>query len=214
MSANNNPRVYATIVYPESAPEGWKEILDSMHIEAFISPLHDKDKYESDGEGHKKGDIKKSHYHVMLMFGGKKSPDQVSTIIKEFGGVGMEVVKNTKGMARYLCHLDNKEKAQYSIGDVISMAGANYEKACKFDEEDPMRAVEEMIDFCEKKNITNFYILSRYARDYRKDWHRVLVQKSTQYIREFLKAKEYAIKTMEIVKLKEILAEGKVEENS
>lgn len=214
MSANMNPRVYATIVYPESAPEGWKEILDSMHIEAFISPLHDKDKYDKDTEEHKKGELKKPHYHVMLMFGGKKSPDTVKQIINDFGGVGMEVVKNTKGMARYLCHLDNKEKAQYSIEDVISMAGASYEKACKFDEEDPMRAVEEMIDFCEEKNITNFYILSRYAREYHKDWHRVLVTKSTQYIREYLKAKEYAIRTMQVVKLNEILADGKPKENT
>ena len=35
-------RNFATIVYPESAPEGWLDILDEECVEAFVSPLHDK----------------------------------------------------------------------------------------------------------------------------------------------------------------------------
>ena len=31
------------IVYPESAPKNWKEVLDGYHIPWVSSPLHDKD---------------------------------------------------------------------------------------------------------------------------------------------------------------------------
>ena len=36
-------RNYATVVYPESAPEGWQSILEDQFVSAFISPLHDCD---------------------------------------------------------------------------------------------------------------------------------------------------------------------------
>ena len=42
-------RNFATIVYPESAPENWKSILENEIVPALISPLHDKD-INADGE--------------------------------------------------------------------------------------------------------------------------------------------------------------------
>ena len=75
-------RTYATIVYPDSAPNDWQDILASLCIPAFISPLHDKDTNPT-------GEPKKPHYHVLLMFDGKKSSAQVDDIRKTFGGVGV-----------------------------------------------------------------------------------------------------------------------------
>lgn len=59
-------RNFATVVYPESAPENWQDILSRHCVPAFISPLHDKDINPT-------GEPKKPHYHVVLMFEGKKS---------------------------------------------------------------------------------------------------------------------------------------------
>ena len=36
-------RNYATVVYPESAPNDWIEVLTQQFVPCFISPLHDKD---------------------------------------------------------------------------------------------------------------------------------------------------------------------------
>ena len=74
--SDTRKRNFVTIIYPESAPENFKEIIGDWHIPAFLSPLHDKD-VNPDGEK------KKPHYHLMLMFRGKKSLDQVKEIIKE-----------------------------------------------------------------------------------------------------------------------------------
>lgn len=56
-------RYWITVVYPESAAENWIEILNLSGLQAIISPLHDKDVNAT-------GEIKKAHYHVMLMWDG------------------------------------------------------------------------------------------------------------------------------------------------
>ena len=112
-------RNFATVVYPESAPENWKDIFSSFKIPSFISPLHDCDKNLND-------EPKKPHYHVMIMFEGKKSFEQVQEIFDQIGGVGCELVNSVRGYSRYLCHLDNPEKYQYNVEDVVSFGGADY----------------------------------------------------------------------------------------
>ena len=44
-SGNKDKRTrnWMIIVYPDSAPERWEDILDEMHIAWACSPLHDKD---------------------------------------------------------------------------------------------------------------------------------------------------------------------------
>ena len=36
-------RNFATMVYPESAPENWRETLAGYFVPGFISPIHDKE---------------------------------------------------------------------------------------------------------------------------------------------------------------------------
>ena len=153
-------RNYATVVYPESAPENWQEILSGHFVPCFVSPLHDKD--ENPG-----GESKKPHYHVILMFDGKKTVEQAKEIFDSIGGVGCEVVKSIRGYSRYLCHLDNPEKAQYEPS--------------------------EMQDFCDKYNVVSFFLLSNYARSHRPDWHRILCDSSAIFMREYLKSKKWSV---------------------
>ena len=113
-------RNFATVVYPESAVDGWINFLEELHVPCLISPLHDSDQDPD-------GNIKKPHYHVLLMFEGKKDYEkQIKPIFDSIGAVGREYVHSIRGYARYLCHLDNPEKHQYNIGDVISLSGADF----------------------------------------------------------------------------------------
>jgi len=70
---DDRTRNWTIVVYPESAPENWIEILQSEQVPFAVSPLHDKD-VNVDGE------IKKPHWHVMLMYSGKKSFTQIKEI--------------------------------------------------------------------------------------------------------------------------------------
>lgn len=177
-------RNFATVVYPESAPEDWRDILGRYCIPCFISPLHDRDINPI-------GEPKKPHYHVMLMFEGKKSQAQVREIFKTIGGVGCEIVQSLRGYARYLCHLDNPEKAQYSVDDVQAIA-ADYIGTIGL-ALDKYKALGEMQDFCDKYNVFSFYALARYARGQRPDWHRVLCDCGAVFMREWLKSRKWSI---------------------
>lgn len=90
-------RNWATVVYPESAPADWKMILQEECVPALVSPIHDKD-VNADGE------IKKEHYHVMILFDGVKTQEQAQEIFSAIGGVGVEPIKSVRSYARYLGH--------------------------------------------------------------------------------------------------------------
>lgn len=182
-SRDTRARNYACVVYPDSAPTNWQDILSSHCVPAFISPLHDKD-FNLTGEP------KKPHYHVVLMFEGKKSVNQVTEIFQSFGGVGCEVVKSIRGYSRYLCHLDNPEKAQYDTADVRCIA-SDYIGTIGLSI-DKYTALAEMQDFCDRYNVISFYQLSKYARNNRSDWFRILSDCGSIFMREWLKSKQWS----------------------
>lgn len=177
-------RNFATVIYLDSAPSNWQEILSDLHVQAFVSPYHDKDKNANNED-------KKPHYHVMIMYDGKKSIDQAKENFDKIGGVGCEIVNSTRGYARYLCHLDNPDKEQYSIQDVKSFGGADYMSIINL-VTDKYIIIGEMQDFCEKYNITSFYLLCNYARKNRSDWYRALCDNSAFYMKEYLKSKKWS----------------------
>ena len=173
-------RVFATVVYPESAPEDWKERLNQVHVAALVSPLHDKD-VNPDGE------FKKAHYHVMLIFESPKDfESQVKPIFDSIGGVGRETVNSMRGYARYLCHLDNPEKFQYNTADVLQLSGADYAEIIRLPTDDSKMLIElfgyirtnqiyslaELIDLCAVNNrdwfnmitMSRAYIVDKYIK--------------------------------------------------
>ena len=177
-------RNFATVVYPESAPENWQEILSDQFVPAFISPLHDKDQNPDKTP-------KKPHYHVLIMFEGVKTLDQAQSIFTLIGGVGCEKVNSLRGYARYLCHLDNPEKHQYSPEDVRQMCGADYAAACSL-VTDKYKAIREMMEFCQEHDIHSYHDLLEHASMNRMDWFRVLCDNGTVVIKEYLKSRYWA----------------------
>lgn len=186
---DSRARNFATVVYPESAPENWLNILQELTIPCYVSPIHDSDVNPA-------GEPKKPHYHVMLKFEGKKSPAQVKEIIEKFGGVGVEVVQSARGYARYMCHLDNPEKAQYKTEDVKSYGGADY-----FGEIgtvlDKYKGIREMIEFCKENGIIVYADLFDYASENRDDWFRILCDNGTYVVKEYLKSRYWGMREIQ-----------------
>lgn len=173
-------RNFATVIYPESAPENWREILAGYFVPAFVSPLHDRDVNAT-------GEPKKAHHHVMVMFEGKKSEEQVKNLFDSIGGVGLEKVESLRGYARYLCHLDNPEKAQYNPSDVISLNGSDYSYTIGI-VADKYKAVREMIAFCKANQIVSYAELLEYAAVEQDTWFRILCDSGTVVMKEYLKS--------------------------
>lgn len=182
-------RNFATVVYPESAPDGWQEILSDQFVPAFISPLHDKDINPT-------GEAKKAHYHVVIMFDSTKTTEQAKEIFDKIGGVGCEKVNSIRGYARYLCHLDNPEKAQYSIDDVVSLAGADY-IATIGTAADKAKSIREMIEYIEENDITCFSDLCHHSSINRSDWFDTLINSGAYFIKEYIKSRTWKIHHIE-----------------
>lgn len=171
-------RNWACIVYPESAPDDWLNILRSHKVPAFVSPLHNLDIDN--------GKPKKAHWHVMVMFEGNKTLEQFTEISSSFGGVGTEVVKSLRGYSRYLCHLDETDKVKYPVDDVICVCGADYNGVISL-VADEYRAIAEMLDFCVENNIRSFAELFLYSRSNNFPWFKVLCDKGST-VEKFIKS--------------------------
>lgn len=182
-NTSKRTRNFATVVYPESAPENWQDILSEQFIPCFISPLHDKDINPT-------GEAKKPHYHVVLMFDSVKTKEQAQNVFSLIGGVGCEVVQSIRGYSRYLCHLDNPEKAQYKQEEVRCLGGADYIAVIGL-VLDKYKAIGEMIDYCKVNDITSYSDLLEYCREERFDWFRVLCDNGTVVMKEYLKSKAW-----------------------
>lgn len=180
MAKEARKRNWVFVVYPDSAPENWREILNEQLVPGFISPEH-KDDTNPDGEP------KKPHWHVLLTFKGLKSYEQVKEITDLLNAPPPQPCKDTRAYARYLCHLDNPEKAQYSPAEVVNLAGSDYLETIK-SAADTDTALSEMMDWCIEQGVYSFFRLSNYARAERPDWFRVLTSCRTQFIVAWLKS--------------------------
>lgn len=176
---DNRKRNFETIVYPDSCPDNWIDILKTHKVPAFISPLHNLDK-DSDGK------LKKAHWHVMIMFDGLKTIEQAKEVFDSIGGVGLEIVKSIRGSTRYLCHLDNDDKVKYPVEDVIQLFGADFHSVSALPS-DTYSVIGEIIDFCVDNNIKSFAEIFLYARECNFTWFKVLCDKSYS-IEKFLKS--------------------------
>lgn len=176
-------RNYATVVYPESAPENWLGILADHLVPCFVSPIHDQDINPT-------GDHKKEHYHVLITFDSVKTIEQAREIVDSIGGVGCERVKSLRGYARYLCHLDNPDKHQYSPFDVQALCGADYINACG-ETYDKYTCIKEMVMFCKDNGIVSYCDLLEFCMMEREDWYHALCDSATYVIKEYLKSKSW-----------------------
>jgi len=201
--SDGRARNFACVVYPESAPSHWLDTIAELKIPIMVSPLHDKDFNPKNPETGI-AEPKKPHYHVMACFEGNKTVDQVKSIFESFGGVGCEIVGSLRGYARYLCHLDNPEKAQYSIDEAKAFGGADFITAIGLPT-DKYKAISEMVEWCDSENIEFYGILLNHARIHRSDWFRVLCDNGTMVMKEYLKSKRYERQQMEIEHRKEML---------
>lgn len=175
-------RNFVGILYPESAPQDWREKLADLKIEALVSPLHDKDKNPD-------GTKKKAHYHIVLMFDVVKTLEQAAKIFKSIGAIDhCEKINSLRGQVRYLCHLDNPEKAEYSVSDVQAFGGADFYSLINLPSS-KYGLIREMKAFCEENQIYEYCDLFDYAIDNNEMWYRCLCDESTFVMNNYLKSK-------------------------
>lgn len=187
-NANTRTRNWTFLVYTESAPENWKEILQKNFAKTVISPLHDKDMNED-------GTPKKPHYHILMMFDGVKSYNQVLDITKSLNAPIPQVAQSAKGLVRYMTHMDNPEKAQYKKSDIIAYNGADLTELLKPSSQDRYSMIAEMLQFIDDNQIMEFEDILSYARHEKiSTWFPLLCDNSAYIIDSAIKSKRNRFK--------------------
>lgn len=178
-------RNWTIVLYPESAPENWRSILDDMHIEWIESPLHENDLNAN-------GEKKKAHWHILLMFGGVKSYEQVEELCDELNCPRPERCHNAKAMVRYMAHLDNPDKAQYRIEDIIPHGGVDIAEMLRPNSSERYSLIKEMISFIRDNDIIEFQDVMDYASEFRSDdWFPLLCDNSAFVIDKYVKSQRH-----------------------
>ena len=180
MAKDNRYRTWAWVVYPESAPENWRDILDAEHVPWYESPLHDKDINPT-------GEPKKPHWHVIRHYAGKVDYEAVKAVTDSINATRPEHVKDLKGYLRYFAHLDNPEKAQYSVDDIVSHCGADMSYLTTPSAAERHEYINEMRQYVKENDITEFSDLLDVAAELRPlDWFPILCDNSAYVLQLYV----------------------------
>ena len=165
-------RDWTAIVYPDSAPANWREILDETHYRWVESPLHDKD-VNPDGE------IKKAHWHILLSSDGPISENTVKEVFKKLNTPEIRKVGSARGLVRYMIHMDNPEKYQYDIQDIIGHNGADVESYFELTATSRLSVLKEMVIYIRENQVDNFSDFVMTCIEKSDDWFSVAMNSNT-----------------------------------
>lgn len=178
-------RNWTFVLYEDSAPDNWRELLDKQFLEWVESPWHDKD-INADGEP------KKKHKHILLMFGGVKSYEQVKEITDLLHAPIPQRCHNAKAMVRYMAHLDNPEKAQYNVSEIIPHGGVDLAELLRPSSSERYTIIKEMIDYVRSAAITEFQDLMDYAAaEHFDDWFPLLCDSCAFVVGQYIKSQRH-----------------------
>jgi len=178
-------RSWTFVVYPESAPEDWRDRLDELHVQWAESPLHEFDVNPT-------GEVKKPHYHVALTFEGKKSYDQIVEMISPLNATIPQRVHDLRGLVRYFVHLDNPEKHQYDQADIRGHGGFDVAEALRPSSSMRYQLIAEMMTYCRENCVTEFQDLCDFALENRiEDWFPLLCDSCAMVMGNYIKSQRH-----------------------
>lgn len=185
MADNENKNVkgrdWTFIVYPESAPVSWREILNDTHLRWVESPLHDKD-INPDGE------IKKAHWHILLTYDGPVNIVAVKKITNKLNAPVPQKISSAKGLVRYMIHLDNPEKFQYSRSDIKGHNGADVASYFELSATNKLMIMKDIVRYIYENEVDNYSDFLMYCIENKDDWFDVAINSNTIAINKMIDA--------------------------
>ncbi len=185
MNKNKRSNKWAFLIYEESAPSNYRDILEQMHVPYILSPWHNQD------IDHSTGSIKKSHKHGALFFDSLKSYSQVSELLQHYLNAPshVEVIMSPKGMFDYFIHASNPDKTPYDINDIESGCGFNLNQFLLDQGQDEV--FNNIIDLIETQDFIEFQNLVMYARQHHPSYLKLIIQ-HTYFFAKYLDSRRHA----------------------
>lgn len=224
--------IWAFLLYPESMPDYTWEYLAKMGLPCYVSPLHDSDRLTLedvlevrehggvDANFHglviykrlpKVGDFKKPHYHGMIKFSSKQTPEAVIRFLQPLhvkyvialgnkNNDGSKSELSWRGYARYLTHRDNPEKAQYDPKAVQVFNAPCYNIAAAMTNSGSRAwMLAPVFDFVRDNQIFDWSFLIDYLRENDPQMYELAFANSGK-VREYMKSmawKEFRLPVLE-----------------
>ena len=165
--------------------------LADLRVMVACSPIHDQDEYtETDVKNWVRrhidpdtGDVANEYTNLMPSVGDKKKPHiHIIVIVKgpmrreDFSEMFLDLVwihpnkwqrvVHLDSMTRYLAHMDNPEKYQYSCFDIQGYGGFNLKPLTiqKSDEYTKAMAMASVMDYIEENNVRYYHKLMQWAK--------------------------------------------------
>lgn len=183
-SRNIKKRNWAFVLYPESAPEDWREQLQQTGLPCVISPLHDKDIDPT-------GQSKKPHYHVILVYSGPTAYSVVSALTSSLNQPFPKALESVKGYYRYLTHKDNPEKAQYSELDITTINGFDISDFAELTRSEVNEIIRRTQQLCRDMDIVEYSDLLDYLLDNENFAEHDVVSSHTLLFNSYLRSRRF-----------------------
>lgn len=151
-------RAYWFVVWPESVNITILfQVLRASGYAILISPLHDRDIKDDTGE------LKKPHYHIIVRFPTARylepvrrlvgswlfDADAMSSLVTEHDATWfVKPVTDWPGAVRYLCHIDDDDKAKYPTNEVISFGFCDLSPLYAQSKADDVESYYSLIAWC------------------------------------------------------------------
>lgn len=181
-SIDQRTKNWCLVVYPESAPEDWREILNSEHIPWVESPLHDKDVNAT-------GEPKKAHWHVVVFYSSKKSFEQIKCLTDRLNAPIPQKCADSRGAVRYMAHMDNPEKCQYCASDIVAHGGADIARYLSPTTFERYSLIREMQSYIRENHVLEYQDIMDYAAEnHFEDWYPLLCDSCSYVIMSYIKS--------------------------
>jgi hypothetical protein len=168
--ATDKARYFTFLLYPESIPENWKMQLELIGVPMAISPLHNKDKSNVEGQ-----EYKKSHYHVIYVAANPVTPHSVRMRIQRALGkesiAKVQIIKQSmENMYLYLTHESKdaiaKNKYKYDKKDIKLLNNFDIDRYVVIDVEDKDEMLNDVCDMIDDHGLANIRELRRFVKEH------------------------------------------------
>ncbi|SDB48615.1 Plasmid replication protein [Streptococcus henryi] len=160
--AKEKARYFTFLLYPESIPNDWELKLETLGVPMAVSPLHDKDKSNVEGQKYKK-----PHYHVIYIAKNPVTADSVRKKIKLLLGekslAMVQVVLNVENTYLYLTHESKdaiaKKKHVYDKADMKFINNFDIDRYVTLDVEEKAELFNVVVSLIRAYTLQNIFDL-------------------------------------------------------
>lgn len=166
------------IVYPDSAPENWREELAQLGLPFAVSPLHDRDINDSAEGG---PELKKPHHHMLMVWHGATTWLNAIRIAENLHGVIPLPCLDIRNRYDYFVHKHDPHKYQYDPAGIEVFNGFDVGQLQGLTGAEVYTIMTELTNICRERCITEYSDLIFYCIDEGLSQHLDVAQHHTIY---------------------------------